>query len=309
MDIRLAVSAAYRDQRDAGLRLDHNARMSMEFDYLSLGAGSGATVALDRGNTELDVAFYAEYNAVHPVGSKPDALSEMTPPDTLQNRGYASVRRSALEGSIGITQTLDRQSLLQLRYTRSLFDGYLTDPYKLLSVVQAADGESPGSPVTYRFESRPRERQQNTLYLGWRRQFTTGIATVSARASEDTWGMRARELELRYRAPLKNGAWLQPIVRGYRQDGASFHTPYLIEGEALPRWASADFRLADFEALTLGIRYGLAPRQGQRWVLGLDYYTQWNDTLQQQAFGILEAQTLFPRFEMLLLHVNWRVDW
>ena len=55
----------------------------------------------------------------------------------------------------------------QLNYSFSTSSGYLTDPYKLLSVVDPVSGEPvPGSGelALYRFESRPDERTKHSIY-------------------------------------------------------------------------------------------------------------------------------------------------
>lgn len=42
-------------------------------------------------------------------------------------------------------------------------DGYLTDPYKIITVVDSA-----GDPVDYLYEKRPTDRSRNNLFGAWR---------------------------------------------------------------------------------------------------------------------------------------------
>ena len=153
MDTRLAVESAYKDQRTSDLAITYSGRMSMEFDYLSLGLGNSYELDFNQNNTRLYLGFNGEHNRVHPVGNIPDELGLMTPAGELQNRNAASTTRTAVEASVGLTQVIDKRSLFQLRYTRSRFEGYLNDPYKLLSVVDEQNQENPGATVEYRFET------------------------------------------------------------------------------------------------------------------------------------------------------------
>lgn len=205
MDTRLAGSANYKDRRTRKFAIDYGARVSMEFDYLSLGANNGFQYEFNQKNTRVDLGFNAEYNRVHPVGNVPDPLAEMTPPDSIQNRGDASVSRDALEVGLGLTQVLDRHSLVQARFTVSRFSGYLNDPYKIISVIENENDARLGETLRYVFEARPDSRQLNTLYLAWKRNLTQGVIDLSARGSRDDWGMSSVALDLQYRHALADG--------------------------------------------------------------------------------------------------------
>ena len=172
MDTRLAVKSAYKDQRTSDFSITYSGRMSMEFDYLSLGLGNSYELDFNQNNTRLYLGFNGEHNRVHPVGNIPDELGLMTPAGELQNRNAASTTRTAVEASVGLTQVIDKRSLFQLRYTRSRFEGYLNDPYKLLSVVDDQNQQNPGTTIEYRFENRPDQRDINTFFFSLQAGYT-----------------------------------------------------------------------------------------------------------------------------------------
>lgn len=309
MDTRLAVQTAYRDQRTSDLSISYSGRMSMEFDYLSLGLGNSYELDVNQKNTRLYVGFNGEHNRVHPVGNIPDELGLMTPPDERQNRNAASTTRTAVEASLGLTQVIDQRSLFQLRYTRSRFQGYLNDPYKLLSVVDDQNQANPGVTVEYRFENRPDQRDINTLFLAYKRDIQAGIVEVSVRRSEDDWNLDATALDFRYRHHLRSSSYLEPHVRLYRQSAAEFYRHSLLVSEVLPANASADSRLADFDALTVGLKFGTDERKKSHYSIGVEYYTQAGDSYPANAVGLQTAQNLFPRLHVLLAKFTYSTQW
>jgi hypothetical protein len=62
---------------------------------------------------------------------------------------------------VGVTQVMSRNWVAQLNYAYDRSQGYLTDPYRILSGV---DGS--GSVTGYRYESRPDTRVRQSLYWG-----------------------------------------------------------------------------------------------------------------------------------------------
>jgi hypothetical protein len=281
----------------------------MEFDYVSFGLGNSYELDFNQHNTRLFLGINGEHNRVHPVGNLPDELALMTPPDEIQNRNAASTSRTALEASVGFTQVIDRRSLFQLRYTRSRFQGYLNDPYKLLSVIDDQDPANPGATLEYRFEKRPDQRDINTLYFAYRRDVRAGVVELSLRQSEDDWNLGASVLDLRYRHRLKSHAFLEPHLRFYRQSQAEFFRHSLLASEALPENASADSRLAEFDALTAGLKYGTDERRKSRYSVAVEYYTQAGDNHPASAVGLQATQDIFPRLHVVMARVTYSTRW
>ncbi len=309
MDTRLAVEAGYTNQHTDRLAISYDGHISMEFDYLSFGFGNSYQWDLKQRNTSLFFGVYGEYNRVHPVGDIPLPLSQMTPAGTLQNRRESSDTRKAAEFSLGLTQIIDRRSLMQLRFTRSHFSGYLNDPYKLLSVIDDQNLATLGATLEYRFENRPQSRDLNTLYLAYKRDMARAVLDVSLRYSKDDWDVSATALDLRYRHPLSGKSYLQPHLRLYRQHEAEFYRYNLVTSEALPEYASADTRLASFDAITIGLKYGFAADQEGMHSIAAEYYSQQGDSHPDEAVGIQRDQDLFPTLRTLIVRYLFSVRW
>ncbi len=309
MDTRLAVETGYKNQHSSDLVISYDGHISMEFDYLSFGFSNSYQIDFDQHNTSLFLGYSGEYNRVHPVGNTPMPLALMTPANTFQNRGVASRTRTVTEGSIGVTQVIDRQSLFQLRLTHSHFAGYLNDPYKLLSIIDDQNSSSLGSTLEYRFEDRPDSRNMNTLFFAYKRNLGEGIVDLSLRYSKDDWNIAASMFDLRYRYQLAGGAFIQPHIRLYSQTEAEFFRHSLADSEALPEFASADTRLAAFEAITLGLGYGSKKVEGVQHRFVVEFYTQDGESYPDDAIGLQNQQDLFPSLKTLIFKYFYSTQW
>jgi len=309
MDTRLAVETSYTDQHSSDLVINYDGHVSMEFDYLSFGFANSYQIDFDQHNTSLFLGYSGEYNRVHPVGNIPTPMALMTPENTPQNRGKATKTRSAAEVSIGVTQIIDRSSLFQLRFTHSNFSGYLNDPYKLLSIIEDQDEASLGETLEYRFENRPDARELNTLYFAYKRDVVQGVFDLSLRYSEDDWSTNASTIDLRYRHRLAGGAYVQPHLRFYRQTEAEFFRHSLPNSEGLPEFASADTRLAAFDAITIGARYGLPVEDGNQHSFVAEFYTQDGESNPHDAIGLQNQEDLFPRLKTLVFKYFYSTQW
>ncbi len=299
-DTRLAIEAGYKNQHSSDLVIAYGGRLSMEFDYLSLGFGNSYQVDFDQHNTSLFFGLKGEYNRVHPVGSIPDPMALMTPPGTPPNRGLGAETRQVIEFATGLTQVIDRRSLFQLRFTRTDNSGYLNDPYKILSIIEDQDEPTLGSSLEYRFENRPDSRDINSLFFGYKRDMVGDVLDISVQHSEDDWDIESTTLELRYRYNMAGSAYIQPHIRWYRQQEAKFFYHSLLSSESLPENASADTRIAAFDAWTVGVRYGGKYHANSRYSFVVEYYTQNGESYPDDAVGLQTQQDLFPQLKTLI---------
>ena len=60
---------------------------------------------------------------------------------------------------LGFTQVINRRMLMQFNYSYSMVDGYLTDPFKIFSIVNSS-----GITQDYRYESRPDSRIKQSVF-------------------------------------------------------------------------------------------------------------------------------------------------
>jgi hypothetical protein len=131
-------------------------------------------------------------------------------------------------------------------------DGYLTDPYKVVSLVDSTTLEIAGQLT----EKRPGTRSRGSLLLSSTYHLTQDVLYFSLRGYSDDWDVRSGTVDVRLRHELAGGKYLQPHVRYYSQSQANFYVQGLIAGQALPAYASADYRLGPLRTTTLGLTYG-----------------------------------------------------
>ncbi|MCP4235997.1 MAG: DUF3570 domain-containing protein, partial [Aestuariibacter sp.] len=90
------------------------------------------------------------------------------------------------------------------------------------------------------------------------------VINFSYRYYDDDWDVTSHTLDMRYRYELKD-SYLQPHLRYYKQDAASFYTHDLklgtdvnaTTGIVSPGYSTSDYRLAESTSVTIGLKYGL----------------------------------------------------
>jgi hypothetical protein len=282
LDTRVAVGATWSQPFARLYTASAGVTFSDEYDYTHLGANVALTRDFNSRNTTVSAALAFSQDDIDPVGGVPTPLSQMLDVGDLSNRGGTD-SKDVLDVLIGISQVINRTTVVRVNYSFSDASGYLTDPYKFLSVVDPATGDtlvrSPapgtsGPTGLYRFESRPDARTKHGLYAEAKHYFGGKVLDVSYRYMTDDWEIDSHTLDAHFRWPLGTGSYLQPHVRYYAQTAADFYRISLAGGEPLPQFASADFRLGDFDAVTAGLKYGRATRSGAEWSVRIEYYQQ-----------------------------------
>ncbi len=285
MDTRMAFSLSYDSKVNDNLQLNYSSHISMEFDYLSLGAGVEFLQDFNQHTTTLLTGINIEYNRVHPVGGIPLPFTSMQPPGTLQPRGEASTTRRQSGVHLGLNQIINKNSLMQIKYAWSNASGYLSDPYKLLSIIDDQNNLQLGSTLDYVYENRPDQRYIQNIYSAYKLYIKGDV------------------LDLSYRY------YFQPHLRFYHQTAANFYQHSLNKSIPIPDYASSDFRLAKFNAYTVGFKYGKSYQENSEQSIGIEYYTQIGDSHPDTAIGLQKEQDLFPTLRTLILTWNYSYNW
>lgn len=309
MDTRMALKAALTQPLNRSFRLNYSSALSMEFDYFSVSAGLGLDWDLNNKNTTLSSGYQFEFNNVHPVGNTPIPFETMAEPGELQPRERSSKVKTGQEGFVGLTQIIDRLSLFQLRYTQSVFDGYLNDGYKVLSVVEGEDAASPGSTIEYVYENRPDKRRRESVYFAYKRSFDGDVFDLGYRYYDDSWQVHAHSLDLAYKLQLGGNYFVRPNLRLYQQQAAFFYYHSLPDDQPFPEYASADYRLNAFDAVTYGLEYGRDLAFGRKHSITLEYYLQQGDSHPDDAIGLQQQLNLYPKVESWIIKYVYSVQW
>jgi len=315
-DQRIALDARLVESLDRVTFLNVGGHLSFEHDYTSLGLNGGLKRDFNRRNTTLGLTLSYNHDIVSPIGGAPEPFSTMQPPSSDgdgegEDEGGESGPgrgKDVVDAVFSATQVLGRNTLVRANYSFNRSSGYLTDPYKILSVVQDATGTEPGEPVAYVYEARPGARRTQSVFGEVRRFVSGSVLDLSYRYFWDDWGIKSNTADVFLRLPLGGGHSLEPHVRWYHQNAADFHAWYLLDGQAYPAHASADARLAEFTGYTYGLQYLMPIGTDAGFRVSAEYYTQNGARSPPDAVGILGQYDLFPTLDVFMLRIGYSHD-
>jgi len=198
--------------------------LSEEEDYLSRGGSlSDAWDLFDRRST---LHFGA--------GITRDLIEPVNMTETFHKEGSSF--------SLGWTQVLGPRDLLDITYGLEALQGYLTDPYKVVTV----------GDVTM-LEVRPDHRRRSSALIKYGHYFLSrGASKISYRYYWDDWKVRAHTFDLTHDQRMGKHFILTPRVRLYQQEGADF---FAYEFEEPQEHMSSDYRLSAFWSWLAGIGF------------------------------------------------------
>jgi len=186
---------------------------------------------------------------------------EITPTDALLHGRVLHAERDSISASLGITQVLNRNAVIQSGISLTRQSGYLSDPYKQVWINQAVLNDSrPGRRVMFAWTTRFRQYMERSR----------AALTVDYRFFQDDWEITAHTLESAWRQPLGDNWEIAPSIRYYSQVSPDFYALFYFELPPDGYWSS-DYRLATYGALSYRLH---AEFRQERWSLslGAEYY-------------------------------------
>ena len=261
--VQVYTGASITDRRKAGdiavkrrvgdSTLSVSRNQSAEKDYRSDATGVNATLDFNERNTTLALGY----------GSSNDRVRSVTN-QTLNER------RDSREYLFGVTQLLDRYSLLQSNLVNTKERGYLNDPYR-----QTVAFFTTSPRINLVADQRPNSRVQWAWLTRYKRTLQAQQAVVSAeyRYYRDDWGVRSHTLA---------GSWLQTLneqwkvelgLRYYSQSKADFYRPELT-ARPFPMFTSSDQRLASFGSIEPSLKVIYQFNDADSLDLGASHYRQ-----------------------------------
>ena len=242
---------------------------SSENDFISYGAAGTVAWDLNQRNTTITAGLAVLSESVRPGTGTPKGLAISNCNDTpaalasrpawancnITSPRFGNGSKRVIDSVIGVTQVLNERTVTQLNYSYGVSLGYLTDPYKLISVV---DYELDGEEVIILYEKRPDERARNSIYWKTISQLSPKkVVDFSYRYFWDDWGIRSHTIDYNYRYDYAPKNYLQPHVRYNLQSDADFFQKAIDASvNSLPEYASADYRLGKLATYSVGIKYG-----------------------------------------------------
>jgi hypothetical protein len=320
-DTRFALNAGWSQPVSRLYTLNAGLGVSSEYDYQHIGANLGLTRDFNQRNTTASFAVAYGQDKVKPVGGVPtpfstmgDAVGDGVDTAGQPNRSGDSENKKVLDVLVGFTQVLGRHSLLRVNYSYSDSSGYLTDPYKILTVVDPVTGEPivrtpppgvAGPDGVYLFEHRPDSRKRQSLYGELRQDFSGKVLSLGYRYSTDDWEVDSHTLEGRFRFPVGASSYLEPHLRYYTQSAADFYRYSIEDGAPLPGFASADARLADLDAYTVGLKYARQTAGGNEWSARLELYHQTSKAPANTLIGNQPGNVQMPDFDAVIFQFGY----
>ena len=286
---------------------------SKEYDYVHTGVNAGLSRDFNKRNTTVSLGVALSKDDIEPVGGIPIPLTPMLDVDDLSNR-LGNGSKDVVDLLLGVTQVINRNLLVQVNYSYSDSSGYLSDPYKVLSVVDPITGDTlvrtptpgvDGPSHEFLFEGRPQDRAKQSLYTQAKYYMSGKVLDVSYRYMTDDWDIDSHTVDAKLKFPIGNSSYIEPHVRFYTQTEANFYRASLTAGEPLPLFASADYRLGSFDALTAGAKYGWRTDSGHDIGFRLEYYMQDGEVPSGQLIGNQLQRDMYPGLNAIIFNFSY----
>lgn len=318
-DFRGALSLNWSDAITDVSNYSVGGNFSIEHDYTALSLNGEYSHDFFEKNSTISLGFSLGTNQVRPEGGLPVALSSMfidginrgeegaLPQGFRDTRHGNSDNNTDAEILLGYTQIINRRMLVQFNYGHAQSNGYLTDPYKILSVLNTN-----GVTQDYLYENRPDSRTKDSFYVMTKYHFEHSIFDFSYRYMTDDWNIKSSTFDVHWHFLTGNNSFWEPHIRYYTQNAADFFTPYLDQSTSTPSFASADYRLGNLDTFTVGLKYGFMMNHNHRAEIRLEYYKQQskNQSLidsmvaTSQSSG-LSGLNLFPNVSAVVLQFSY----
>jgi hypothetical protein len=303
-DDRVAVGGNWTVPVTRVDQLSVGGKLSGEDDFYSVTVNASIAHDINDKNTTLLFGINDEFDSVRPIGDAPVAGSDYA----LSEKQSGGKSKNGMGVLLGITQVMTGNWLTEFNVSADRFHGYLNDPYKITSVIDAA-----GDTTGYVYESRPDQRTRKSGYWENRLAWTSWMSTaLSLRYMSDNWGVRSDTAQLRLHWSWSDRTrYVEPTFRWYRQSAANFYTPFILgSGPSAAEFESSDSRLGAFHALTYGVKYaqklgGVAGRAESQISIRAEYYQQ---TFEERIAVPIDLQglDLYPGLKAILVQIGWR---
>lgn len=319
-DTRIALSGGWAQPLAENIDGNVGLAISNEYDYLSIGVNGGASYDFNQNNSTASIGLSYTTDSIDPEGGLPIAgscLFGASASNGCTETSFAQTRRSGTESKatldllFGFTQVLGKNTIAQFNLGLTLADGYLNDPFKVVSVVDTDNsvGNGIGEPERHLHESRPDSRSKQSVFGRIKHYaFDRDVIDASYRLQTDDYGLASHTVDLRYRWAFTASQSLTPHLRYYTQSAVDFYQPFLRDDEPLPEFYTADYRQGDFDAITLGLEYGYQFSSGNDLRLALELYQQTGDN-PANAPGQLSGKNIYPDLDAIMVRANYDFDW
>ena len=273
---------------------------SREKDYQSLGLNGKFSTDLMRKLLTVTVGGGISRDTVFPVGGTPLGLSD----GSIVHSG--SNDKNVTNVLLGASRILSRRWMVSINGIQTFERGYLTEPYKVISLMNLATGQ-PAGELT---DKRPSTRNRSSVLFSSVYHLTDDVIYTSYRYYWDTWSVRSHTIDLKYRHDLGGDTFLEPLVRYYQQTAADFFTIGLPQGAPLPDFATSDYRLGALRTITVGGTFGFHPEDiPGEWTIRAQFIRQAGNSSPPGAIGIQRNFDLSPPINTFAVVLGYSFDY
>ncbi len=317
-DTRLQLNAQWTKPAWSGVTTSYGLHFSKEFDYLSLAGNGSLAWEFNQKNSVFSLGLSVASDTFSPYGGIPVAHSQMVV-DRVQfadddayraafdaTRDRADDTKQTTDLLLGWTQVVNRSTIMQFNYSYSSVNGYLSDPFKVYSVVDNTGTviETNGLYAHY-YENRPDSRAKHSIFGQVKHHFDESIADFSLRYMTDDWDIDSQTVDYKHLFYVGENSYIEPQFRYYQQSAANFYLPYLLDSQAQPEFASSDIRLGEFTAYTLGFKYGWKTDSGNDIAVRLSYYQQTPKDVLGNHPGQLANAEIYPDLDAFFVQFSY----
>jgi hypothetical protein len=308
-DTRVQLTGQWTQPLLKNYTISGGGNFSKEYDYMSASLNGNLARDFNKKNTTLSAGIAYAFDVIEPEGGIPQPFSAMVIGDSSdpsfdeefnKTRIGSDETKTTLDLLLGLTQVINRHMIVQFNYSYSTANGYLTDPFKVISSVNEL-GES----QKYLYEHRPDKRSKHAIFGQTKYHFNTGILDASYRFMTDDWKIDSHTFDIRYLVPFSNGHFVEPHIRLYTQSAAEFYQPFIKQAISLPTYISADYRIGELDTYTIGVKYGLPMGKGHDLAFRLEYYHQTPKSNGTSAIGVLKNMELYEEVDAIIAQVTY----
>jgi hypothetical protein len=299
-DSRVAFDAEWQKPFARIFTSTAGGHFSREKDYQSIGLNGKLSTDLMNRLVTITIGGGINHDSVFPVGGTPIGLSDGT---IVHSGGNSKEVKNIL---LGGSRILTRRWMMSVNGSQTFESGYLTEPYKVISLMNAVTG----APMGELTDKRPSTRNRSSVLLSSVYHLNDDILSTSYRYYWDTWSVRSHTIDFKYRHDFDADTYLEPLVRYYTQTAANFFTVGLQQGAPLPDFATSDYRLGRLQTITFGATYGTRFEEVPgSWTVRAQYMRQFGDSSPPNVIGIQRKFDLAPPVNIVAFVVGYSFDY
>lgn len=279
-DTRAGLSLSWAHSHENNWELIYGGALSIENDYQSF-SGS-VTVNKETASKDYKYTFgiAGTIDNIFRVGDG-NTPAPLTP--ISAGLFFGEGEKDTTDLIAGVTHVINRRTITQVNLSYSILKGYLTDPYKVFSIV---DENSDIAYDSY-YEGRPSTRKRLSLTMQLNHQLypNNNIIHAAYRYYTDDWDIDSHTFDFSYRFKLADTRYLEPKIRLYHQSSAFFYQNEYFAAvdnnpnapnipDSFPQYISADYRLDQFDSVTPEIQFGTELSNDDHFRMRLAYMYQ-----------------------------------